>query len=77
MKDSILLKELDRLESKSSGFKAGFDLNTDYSEIYIEHRKDYGTYDMFGKAYGKAIWNELGVWGDEEYVGGISGGISW
>lgn len=70
------MKDINTLEDRS-GWKAGFDINTQFGEVYGEYRKTKKEYDLFGKAYGKAIWNDTSTFHDNEYIAGVKGGISW
>lgn len=56
---------------------AGIDLNTDYSELFLQHTRYKDNYSLFGKAYGKATWNDYSTASDNEYIGGVSLGIKW
>lgn len=60
-----------------SGWKAGFDLNTQFGEVYGEYRRSAEQFDVFGKAYGKAIWNDTSTFHDNEYIAGVKAGVSW
>tara|TARA_R100000808_G_C2149301_1_gene157685 strand:+ start:1916 stop:2161 length:246 start_codon:yes stop_codon:yes gene_type:complete len=77
IKESVLVKEVEKLNPKENGYKLGLDLNTDFAETYFRYDHETDEYDLFAKAYGKAIWNDISVFNDNEYIAGVSLGVSW